>query len=129
MKKFTLVGVVTVTGCTAIPLPGEKYCAQHLHEESPVIPSNTLSNETRTRLREHRKKTATYEDANNDIVYVIESITDDKMKKGQKLFRVKWLDFPQEESIWEPEKNIPNFILAYFNDKTKYERMMTVTQK
>ena len=40
VKKFTLAGVVTVTGCTAIPLPGEKFCKEHLQEESPVIPTD-----------------------------------------------------------------------------------------
>merc|ERR1712060_477952 len=43
-------------------------------------------------------------------VYIIESL---KEKKGNK-FLVKWENFPDEESTWEPKSSIPEYILEFY---------------
>ena len=71
LKKFSLAGVSTVTGCTAIPIPGEKYCKQHLKSGPPAIPADFLTVQSKTRLREHKKETSSSEEARNDSIFVI----------------------------------------------------------
>lgn len=43
-------------------------------------------------------------------VYIIESL---KEKKGNK-FLVKWENFPEEESTWEPKSSIPDYIVQFY---------------
>ena len=119
VRKFKLAGVSTLTGCTAIPLPGEKYCKQHVGAESPVIPASAVCDSTKQSLRTHRKQVSSYEEERHDSVFIIESIMDIRTKNGEKELLVKWLNFPTEKSTWEPECNIPQFIVKYYSDPYK----------
>ena len=48
---------------------------------------------------------------------MIESVLDCKTKDGSKYFKVKWLNFPESESTWEPETSIPKFIQLFYTEK------------
>jgi len=43
-------------------------------------------------------------------IYIIETL---KEKKGNK-FLVKWENFPEEESTWEPKSSIPDYIVQFY---------------
>ena len=43
--------------------------------------------------------------------YFVESILEGKISKKKKLFLVSWKYYSVEEATWEPEENIPSFII------------------
>ena len=52
--------------------------------------------------------------------FIIESILDIKEnKKTGKKYKIKWMDFPEEESTWENESCVAKFIQQYYSDPAK----------
>ncbi|CAH8440062.1 unnamed protein product [Schistosoma turkestanicum] len=49
-------------------------------------------------------------DSNSEEVYVVESIRDERVIKGQKYYKVRWQGFPPEADSWEPEQNLTNVL-------------------
>jgi len=45
-------------------------------------------------------------------VYIIESLT----KKNGSKYLVKWENYPEDQSTWEPKASIPQFILKYYEE-------------
>jgi len=45
-------------------------------------------------------------------VYIIESL----IKKNGSKFLVKWENYPEDQSTWEPKASIPEFILKYYEE-------------
>ena len=71
---------------------------------------------TRQQLRKHRTDTAIYSEAEQDDVFIVESILE--IKKATKKVLVKWMGFP--DATWENEKGIPLFIREYYEkDSTR----------
>merc|ERR1711892_1336055 len=73
--------------------------------ESAKIPERKKTAKKKKPVQEEQKKEEPVED-----IYLIESL---KEKKGNK-FLVKWENFPDEESTWEPKSSIPDYILQFY---------------
>lgn len=97
-----------ITGCTKHPAYNSKYCKEHCSEESPAVTASSISSRTRQQLRKYRTDTALYAEAEQDEVYIVESI----MKIKAKQVLVKWVGFP--DPTWENENGIPKFIRNYY---------------
>ena len=116
VREFEKADVRVVTGCTAMPGTHHKLCFKHQHEASPIVTSDKISLATKEKLRSHRKSSQASNMAQNDEVFIIESILD--IKDGK--FLVRWAGFPENASTWEPSENVPKFIKKYYEeDATK----------
>ena len=116
VREFPKAGIKVVTGCTKHPVFNSKYCQEHQSEKSPAVTSDMISSRTRQQLRKHRTDTAIYSDAEQDDVFIVESILE--IKKATKKVLVKWMGFP--DATWENEKGIPLFIREYYEkDSTR----------
>ena len=67
-------------------------------------------------MRNHRNKTATFQEAVQDQIYIVESILDRKVENSKVLWKIKWLGFPMEQPTWEPTKNIQPWIVEYYEE-------------
>jgi hypothetical protein len=112
VKIFNQSGMSVVCGCLKNPQPDSKYCGEHVGLSTPAMPSDSVSESTRASLRDHRNKTSTTKDAQQDNMYVIESLLENR---GD-MWRVKWLGFPHEASSWEPSANIQPWIRAFYEE-------------
>ena len=113
------VKVVTLTGCTSMPGTKDKFCFKHRSEETPVRTGKDVSSETREKLKKHRKDLSASEKAQNDNIYIIESIL---QIRGSK-WLVKWSGFDENAATWEPSQNVPKFVQAYYKkDPTRLGR-------
>ena len=104
IRVFPSAGIKIFTGCTKLPSPRSKFCADHENEESPVVQGSSVSAKTKAKLRDERAKSSQSADAGQDDLYIIESIVE--LKKHE--VKVKWYGFT--EPTWEPNKGIPAFI-------------------
>ena len=109
MKEFSQSGMSVVCGCLRNPQPDSKYCGEHVGLSTPVMTSESVTDTTRTALRDHRNQTSTSKDAPQENIYVIESLVE---QKGS-LWKVKWLGFPDEMCTWEPSTNLQPWIMSY----------------
>ena len=123
-REFKESEDIVITGCTAMPQPNGKYCMKHLDEESPIITADKLTNETKKVLRDRQTRNATYKEAGQDNMYVVESIDEVRKNKGKTEFKVKWLGFEQSDCTWEPEDSIPKFIREYYKDASKLKNKL-----
>ena len=102
-------------------MPGTKgkFCFKHRSEETPVRTGKDVSSETREKLKKHRKDLSASEKAQNDNIYIIESIL---QIRGSK-WLVKWSGFDEDAATWEPSQNVPKFVQAYYKkDPTRLGR-------
>ena len=51
-----------MTGCPKNPSTNSKYCADCQNSESPAITANSVSKETKEKLRKHRKDTSVFKE-------------------------------------------------------------------
>ncbi|CAH8457034.1 unnamed protein product [Schistosoma rodhaini] len=60
-------------------------------------------------------------DTNSGNVYIVESILNERIIKGQKYYKVRWEGFPPEADSWEPETNLTNVldIISEFHNGSK----------
>ena len=110
VREFPKAGLKVITGCTKHPAFNSKYCQEHCSEESPAVTASSISSRTRQQLRKYRTDTATYAEAEQDEVYIVESIME---IKGTEVL-VKWVGFP--DPTWENENGIPKFIRNYYEN-------------
>lgn len=111
-------GAKVVTGCTRHPGGDSKFCWEHKNTESPIIDSDKISSRTRSKLRDHRTETTGSKEAGQDNMYIIESILD--VSEDKTKYCIKWLGFPEDQSLWEDESVVPGFIAQYYNsDRTR----------
>lgn len=115
VKEFSKSGMVVVCGCQRNPQPDAKYCGDHIGLASPAMASSDVSETTRSTLRSHRDKTASFKDTPQDNMYVMESVLDKKEEKTGKFWKIKWLGFPMEQATWEPEANVQPWIQSYYD--------------
>lgn len=99
VREFPKAGLKVITGCTKHPAFNSKYCQEHC---------KNCSARTRQQLRKYRTDTASYAEAEQDEVYIVESI----MKIKSKEVLVKWVGFPNP--TWENKNGIPKFIRNYY---------------
>lgn len=114
VRTFEQAGVTIFTGCTRHPQPDSKFCWEHQAGESPIIPASSVSSRTRQQLRGYRAKTNYSENASEDQFFIIETILDIEKEADNKVFKVKWLGYP--EPTLEKEDRIPGFIRKYYSD-------------
>ena len=124
LREYTHSNKKVLTGCTLMPSPGSKFCTLHVNEQSPVVLKDTLGKDSRTRLYNFRSKSkATQLDLPDDDLFIVESILEIRGKK-KKEFLVKWAGYPIDEATWEPEKNIPPFILKYYETSSNFGKVL-----
>ena len=76
-----------------------------------MIVSGSVSRETKDSLRKHRSKTAQFKESNQDQIYVIESLLDQK-QEGNKVYFAK-----KENSLKEllvTSRNSSAFVCQFF---------------
>ena len=112
IREFPKAGIKVFTGCTKHPAHNSKFCAEHKKEPSPVIPAQKVSSRTRAKLREERTSSATYKEAEQDDIYIVESII--QIKDDTKELLIKWSGFP--EPTWEPEACVPPYLKLYYQN-------------
>ena len=118
VRVFNDAGVTIMTGCSSIPQPSSKFCFDHEDGQHPVVPGERVSARNRKRLKKFKK--AECVEAEDDDFFVIESILDIKENKQTgKKFKIKWMDFPEEEATWESESCVAKFIQVYYSDRSK----------
>ena len=83
VREFDNSDVRVVTGCTAHPGTKHKFCFKHRSEESPILTEDKISQESRDKLKNHRKNNATSDKAPKDQLYIIESIKKIEVKKNK----------------------------------------------
>jgi hypothetical protein len=103
VRECITAGQSVITGCTSHPLPkkGTAYCSIHEGERTPV--ADNVSSRTINILREHRNVSKASEQAHDDHLYIIEAILDITEDNDEKIFKVKWHNFPEEAATLEPE--------------------------
>nr|CAH8828206.1 unnamed protein product [Trichobilharzia regenti] len=70
--------------------------------------------------------------ADSEEVYVVESIRDERIIKGQKYYKVRWHGFPPEADSWEPEQNLTNLldiIASFHRSKAKTPKNLDVQKE
>ena len=112
VREFKKADVRVLTGCTAMPETHHKLCFKHQHEASPIVTNDKISSSTKEKLRSHRKKTQMSDKAQDDEMFVIESVKEIKNNK----FLIKWSGFVEEASTWEASENVPKFIQKYYKE-------------
>ena len=123
VREFQDAGQSVVTGCTSYPVPGKTYCSLHEGEPTPV--ADNVSSRTRKILKDYRNSTKVSTEAGDDHAYIIETILDiQENEKGEKMFKVKWFNFPEEAATMEPEENIPKFIVEYYKDNSQLGKVL-----
>jgi len=56
------------------------------------------------------KKKKNIKASTSEEIYIIESL----IKKNKNKYLVKWENFPEDQSTWEPKSSIPKFILEFY---------------
>ena len=109
-KKYVL------TGCVSSPSSDSPFCAKHRKLESPVLLAESVSSETRKKLKQYRAKSSSTPGnvkIYDDNIYCIEKI----LKRSGTNFLVKFSGFPESEACWEPKVNLPTFIVKHYDNK------------
>lgn len=61
-------------------------------------------------------------------MYTVDRILDKRISKktGKAQYLIKWANYPQEQSTWEPEQNLSNvsFMVKEFNKLLKTEQLL-----
>ena len=118
VREFEVAGQSVVTGCTSYPVPNKTYCGIHEGEPTPV--ADNVSARTRKVLKDYREDTKESERAGDDNAFIVESILDVvENEHEERMYKVKWFNFPIEAATIEPEGNIPKFIVEYYKDRKK----------
>ena len=123
IREYEVAGQSVVTGCTSYPVPNKTYCSLHEGEPTPI--ADNISSRTRKILRDYRESAKDSDLAGDDHAFIIESILDiEENANGEKMFKVKWFNFPIEAATLEPENNIPKFIIEYYRDRSKIGQVL-----
>ena len=120
IREFQKANVKVFTGCRKIPKPESKFCQEHEETDTPVVPAEKVSRQTRRKLRDFREDSSKSELAGQDNFYIVESIIDVKKSPEGDLYKVKLVGFPVSEASWEPKSSIPKFILKYYDSGDKF---------
>ena len=83
---------------------------------------------SKKKLRSHKKKESESEAARDDDFFVIEEITEVKIEKEKKSYLVKWVGYPPSQSTWEPEEHIPAFIKKYYENQDNIGKKLPAPQ-
>lgn len=60
--------------------------------------------------------------SDEDDLYVIQDILDEKVENGQTYYYIKWAGFSDEWNSWEPRKNLVASNIAALKKRIKYEK-------
>ena len=100
IREFKTADVKVFTGCRKIPKPDNKFCAEHCDTETPVIPSEKVSRQSRRKLRDYREDQSNSDLAGQDNFFIVETILAVKEEEKSKFYQVKWVGFPVSEATW-----------------------------
>ena len=121
VRKFQHSDKTVLTGCTAMPSPNSPFCTEHMTEESPVLLAEKITAGTRDKLWNFRcHNQHTNRNLPKDSVFVIETIVNARRRNNDIEYLVKFAGYPSQEACWEPVKNLPSFIVEYYQDKRNH---------
>ena len=121
MRKFLHSDKTVLTGCTAMPSPNSPFCVNHVNAESPVFLAEKITQQTRNTLWNCKAQSqASNSKLPNDSVFTVETVLNARMVKSNLELLVKFSGFSKIQACWEPSKNLPDFIVQYYQDKSKY---------
>ena len=89
---------------------------EHQNCDTPIVAAKEVSESSKTKLRSFKRKEASSAQARDDDFFVIEQINEVKDDKGKKKYLVKSVGYPDSQSTWEPEENVPGFIKQYYEN-------------
>ena len=116
IKIFEKANISYLIGCPKMPINESKFCKEHKDCDTPIVGAKEISDKSKKQLRSHKKKESEHEAARDDDFFVIEEITQVRMEKDKKMYLVKWVGYPPNQSTWEPEEHIPSFIKKYYDN-------------
>lgn len=121
VRKFEHSNKTVLTGCTAMPSPDSPFCAAHVKNETPVLLAENVTKETRMAILNYKAKTQTSNlKLPQDSVFIVESVLNSRKTNKNIEYLVQFAGCPATEACWEPIKNLPKFIVDYYEDGTKY---------
>ena len=119
VRKFEHSKKTVLTGCTAMPSPQSPFCSEHVKEETPVLLAEKITKRTRENLWQYRAKNQTSNlRLPNDSVFTVETVFNVRKTKDVIEYLVKFAGYSDLESCWEPAKNLPNFIVDHYKEKS-----------
>ena len=117
IKVFKEAEISYLTGCQKMPINASKFCHEHQNCESPIVAAKEASETSKQKLRSFKSKEASSSQARDDDFFVIEQINAIEEDSGKKKYLVKWVGYPDTQSTWEPEANVPGFIKKYYENE------------
>ena len=60
VRRYEHSNKTVVTGCTAMPNPNSPFCSEHVEEEMPVLLSSKVTQATRNKLWDIKKRSQAY---------------------------------------------------------------------
>jgi hypothetical protein len=119
IKVFEEADISYLIGCPKMPINESKFCHEHKNCETPIVAAKEVSESSKKNLRSFKNKESSSTDAKDDDFFVVEKVLEVKKENEKVHYKVKWVGFPESESTWEPEENIPGFIKKFYEDKSK----------
>ena len=71
IREFQKANVKVFTGCRKIPKPESKFCQEHEETDTPVVPAEKVSRQTRRKLRDFREDSSKSKLAGQDNFYIV----------------------------------------------------------
>ena len=122
VRKYLHSDKTVLTGCTAMPSPNSPFCSSHVNAETPVLLAEKITQKTRTTLQEFKTKgQSSHSKLPNDSVYTVETVLNARKVNGELEFLVKFAGFSKNQACWEPAKNLPSFIVNFFQEKANFD--------
>ena len=88
-----------------------------MNAETPVLLAEKITQKTRTTLQEFKTKgQSSHSKLPNDSVYTVETVLNARKVNGELEFLVKFAGFSKIQACWEPAKNLPSFIVNFFQE-------------
>ena len=126
IKVFEEADISYLIGCPKMPINESKFCHEHKNCETPIVAAKEVSESSKKNLRSFKNKESSSTDAKDDDFFVVEKVLEVKKENEKVHYKVKWVGFPESESTWEPEENIPGFIKKFYEDKSKIGKTPTI---
>ena len=95
--------------------------AMEIEETEQLASSDNMLKNEKNRKPQSKKK-RNIKASTSEEIYIIESL----IKKNKNKYLVKWENFPEDQSTWEPKSSIPKFILEVcIVHETKHRNLLT----
>ena len=123
--EFKSSGKKILTGCTKLPSSNSPFCAEHKTTETPVIPAERLTANTRDILWKWQKENQKSNlNLPRDNCFTVERVNKTRKTKNQTQMLIKFSGYPADLECWEPVTNLPSFVVKHYSDKSKLGKFL-----